>query len=98
MVVFLKRTFSTIRLSTWITIALLLLLICLFVVVQNIGYKWRPIHEMLICLYIGFCGIVILLRRQLDLFVFRVEGKLAVKIGFALILLSFFSIVVIISL
>jgi len=88
---FLKTLLSKVRLSSLLTGSMLFMLVTLVGELQHVGTKWMEFQILLIDLFVGFCGLVILLRRGLDFIVFRVEGKSAMRVGVILMCLSLIS-------
>ena len=88
---FLKTLLSRIRLSFLLTGSMLFMLATLISDLQNVGTKWMEIQILLIYLFVGFCGLVIFLRRNLDFLVFRIVGKSAIRVGIVFMCLSLIS-------
>jgi len=78
--VIIQRSISKIKTSTLLSICFIW--ISTFIItLGNVGAKWKGYQFLLIYLLMGFSGLIILFRREIDVYLFQVKGRLAIRIG-----------------
>jgi hypothetical protein len=87
-----KASSSKIRTST-LLVACLIWIVTFVVALGNVGAKWQDFQISLIFFCVGFAGLIIFLRREIDFIIYYTDDKVAAKIGMVLMIVSFCAIV-----